>query len=103
MRAPVGCVRDHESDIMKSHITKRSVVIDGHKTSVSLEEPFWHAVREITQARAMTVSALLHEIDSNRTNANLSSAVRVFVLEHVRQAGIAAALEQHPARREDAA
>jgi predicted DNA-binding ribbon-helix-helix protein len=73
---------------MKSTITKRSVVIAGHKTSVSLEEPFWAAVHEITQARAMTVSALLHEIDSNRINANLSSAVRVFVLAHVRQMAV---------------
>ena len=90
---------------MKSTVTKRSVVIDGHKTSVSLEEPFWNAVREITQARAMTVSALLHEIDSNRTNANLSSAVRVFVLDHVRQIAIKAQLEQSEkhAPQEDAA
>ena len=78
---------------MKSTVTKRSVVIGGHKTSVSLEEPFWTAVREITQARAMTVSALLHEIDSGRTNANLSSAVRVFVLDYVRQNAIKAKLE----------
>ncbi len=88
---------------MKSIITKRSVVIDGHKTSVSLEEPFWNAVREITQARAMTVSALLHEIDSNRTCANLSSAVRVFVLNHMRQSAIQATLEQSGERRDDAA
>lgn len=79
---------------MKSTIAKRSVVIAGHKTSVSLEEPFWNAVREITQSRAMTVSALLHEIDSKRTNANLSSAVRVFVLEQIRQNAIKARLEQ---------
>ena len=71
---------------MKSTIAKRSVVIGGHKTSVSLEEPFWQAVREITGARAITVSELLREIDQKRDNANLSSAVRVFVLEHVRQA-----------------
>lgn len=83
---------------MKSTITKRSVVIAGHKTSVSLEEPFWTAVREITHARATTVSALLHEIDSKRTNANLSSAVRVFVLEQIRQAAIKAQLERGAAR-----
>ncbi|MDO8877564.1 MAG: ribbon-helix-helix domain-containing protein [Pseudolabrys sp.] len=94
---------------MKSTITKRSVVIAGHKTSVSLEEPFWNAVRDITEARATTVSALLHEIDSGRTNANLSSAVRVFVLEYVRQNGIKARLEQdatrpnQPDKRENAA
>jgi predicted DNA-binding ribbon-helix-helix protein len=91
------------SKLMKSTVTKRSVVIDGHKTSVSLEEPFWNAVREITQARAITVSALLHEIDSNRTDANLSSAVRVFVLDHVRQSAVKAQLEQSSERRDDAA
>jgi predicted DNA-binding ribbon-helix-helix protein len=81
---------------MKPNITKRSVVIAGHKTSVSLEEPFWTAVREISQARAITVSALLHEIDRNRANANLSSAVRVFVLDYVRQHGIKGQLERNP-------
>ena len=81
---------------MKPNITKRSVVIAGHKTSVSLEEPFWTAVREISQARAVTVSALLHEIDRNRANANLSSAVRVFVLDYVRQHGIKGQRERNP-------
>jgi predicted DNA-binding ribbon-helix-helix protein len=81
---------------MKPNITKRSVVIAGHKTSVSLEEPFWTAVREISQARAVTVSALLHEIDRNRANANLSSAVRVFVLDYVRQHGSKGQLERNP-------
>ena len=81
---------------MKPNITKRSVVIAGHKTSVSLEEPFWTAVREISQSRAITVSALLHEIDRNRANANLSSAVRVFVLDYVRQHGIKGQLERNP-------
>jgi predicted DNA-binding ribbon-helix-helix protein len=83
---------------MKSTITKRSVIIDGHKTSVSLEEPFWTAVREITQARSTTVSTLLHDIDSKRSNTNLSSAVRVFVLNYVRQ--LAGEL---PSQRKDAA
>lgn len=88
---------------MKSTITKRSVVIAGHKTSVSLEEPFWNAVRDITEARATTVSVLLHEIDSSRTNANLSSAVRVFVLEYIRQNGIKARLEQDATRQSHSA
>jgi predicted DNA-binding ribbon-helix-helix protein len=69
---------------MKSAITKRSVVIGGHKTSVSLEEPFWSAVREIAGSQQMTVSSLLRQIDLERRNANLSSAIRVFVLEKVR-------------------
>jgi predicted DNA-binding ribbon-helix-helix protein len=70
---------------MKTHIAKRSVVLGGHKTSVSLEEPFWQCVREITEARAISVSELLRQIDLERQEANLSSAVRVFVLEQARQ------------------
>lgn len=69
---------------MKSAITKRSVVIGGHKTSVSLEEPFWNAVRAIAGHQQMTVSSLLRQIDLERRNSNLSSAIRVFVLENVR-------------------
>jgi predicted DNA-binding ribbon-helix-helix protein len=69
---------------MKSASTKRSVVIDGHKTSVSLEAPFWSAVREIAGAHDMTVSSLLRQIDRDRRNTNLSSAIRVFVLENLR-------------------
>jgi predicted DNA-binding ribbon-helix-helix protein len=73
---------------MKSAITKRSVVIGGHKTSVSLEEPFWSAVREIAGNQQMTVSSLLRQIDLERRNANLSSAIRVFVLENMRSQGV---------------
>lgn len=69
---------------MKSTIIKRSVVINGHRTSISLEQPFWNLVREIARAEQKTVSALLLQINGARRGANLSSAVRVFVLEHVR-------------------
>jgi predicted DNA-binding ribbon-helix-helix protein len=69
---------------MKSAITKRSVVIGGHKTSVSLEEPFWNAVREIAGAQHTTVSNLLRQIDLGRHNTNLSSAIRVYVLQNLR-------------------
>ena len=70
--------------IAKSAVTKRSVVIGGHKTSVSLEEPFWSEVRAIADSEQITVSNLLRRIDRERTNANLSSAIRVYVLENVR-------------------
>jgi predicted DNA-binding ribbon-helix-helix protein len=83
-------------------ITKRSVVIGGHKTSISLEVEFWSAVRDITQARAITVSELLEEIDRSRDSANLSSAVRVFVLEYMRQQGVKGRIEQAD-ERDDAA
>ncbi len=82
--------------------TKRSVVIGGHKTSISLELEFWSAVRDITQARAITVSELLEEIDRNRAAANLSSAVRVFVLDYIRQHSVTTQLAR-PAERDDAA
>jgi predicted DNA-binding ribbon-helix-helix protein len=81
---------------MRASVAKRSVVIGGHKTSVSLEEPFWQAVREITDSRNITVSELLREIDRDRRDANLSSAVRVFVLEYARQRA-EAARQQRPA------
>lgn len=71
--------------IGKSTVTKRSVVIGGHKTSVSLEAPFWNEVRVIANAMDMNVSSLLRKIDRERHTANLSSAIRVYVLEHVRE------------------
>jgi len=70
---------------VKSAVAKRSVVIGGHKTSVSLEEPFWHEVRAIAEAEQVSVSALLRKIDLERQNANLSSAIRVYVLQHLRE------------------
>jgi predicted DNA-binding ribbon-helix-helix protein len=72
------------SDV-KSAVAKRSVVIGGHKTSISLEEPFWNEVRAIADAQGVTVSNLLRRIDHERQNTNLSSAIRVFVLQHVRE------------------
>jgi predicted DNA-binding ribbon-helix-helix protein len=65
---------------MKSSITKRSVVIAGHKTSVSLEDDFWKALREITGGRNVTLSDLIAVIDAERHLGNLSSAIRIFVL-----------------------
>ena len=67
---------------MKSLIVKRSVVIDGHKTSVSLEDPFWTDLKTIAHARQMTLSALVARIDGTREHGNLSSAIRMFVLHH---------------------
>jgi predicted DNA-binding ribbon-helix-helix protein len=61
-------------------------VLFGHKTSVSLEEPFWQALREIATERGITTGALLNSIASKRVEGNLSSALRVAVLEHFRAA-----------------
>ena len=71
---------------MKSSIVKRSVVIGGHKTSISLEEPFWAALKQIAHAQHMTLSALVAQIDETREQSNLSSEIRVFVLRHSRLA-----------------
>lgn len=60
-------------------VRKRSVVIEGHSTSVSLESAFWEALLEIARRRGSSVNALVTEIDRDRTG-NLSSALRVFVL-----------------------
>jgi predicted DNA-binding ribbon-helix-helix protein len=68
--------------MMKSPVVKRSIVVAGHKTSVSLEEPFWNGMKEICGERSMTLSELVGEIDSQRKDGNLSSAVRLFVLDH---------------------
>jgi predicted DNA-binding ribbon-helix-helix protein len=66
--------------ILKSPVVKRSIVIAGHKTSVSLEEEFWKSLKEIAGERNMTVTELVRAIDADRQHANLSSAIRLFVL-----------------------
>jgi len=63
-----------------SEVLKRSVVIEGHKTSISLEDEFWDSFKEIADERGMTVSALVGAIDGGRKHVNLSSAIRLFVL-----------------------
>lgn len=60
-------------------IIKRSIVINGHKTSVSLEDPFWDGLKQIADMRQMTLSKLVEEIDENRPSKNLSSSIRIFV------------------------
>jgi predicted DNA-binding ribbon-helix-helix protein len=69
---------------MKSPVVKRSIVIAGHKTSVSLEDAFWKGLKEIAGTRDMTLSELVAFIDSERQHGNLSSAIRLFVLDHYR-------------------
>jgi len=69
---------------MKSSIVKRSIVIDGHKTSVSLEDAFWSNLKKIAHAQRVTLSELVAKIDGTRTRGNLSSAIRLFVLQHFR-------------------
>jgi predicted DNA-binding ribbon-helix-helix protein len=69
---------------MKSPVVKRSIVIAGHKTSVSLEDAFWKGLKEIAMGRDLTLSQMVAAIDSERAQGNLSSALRLFVLDHFR-------------------
>ncbi len=65
-------------------VVKRSVVVDGHKTSVSLEDAFWTTLKDIAARRGITLSMQIATIDEQRKTSNLSSAIRLFVLEHFR-------------------
>lgn len=83
-----------------SPVVKRSIVIAGHKTSVSLEDAFWQGLKEIATDREMTLSDLVATIDTGRHNGNLSSAIRLFVLDHYRaQSGEPRARSREPAAR----
>jgi predicted DNA-binding ribbon-helix-helix protein len=76
--------RLYEDTSMKSSVAKRSIVIDGHKTSVSLEDAFWDHLKTIAHVQRVTLSKLVAMIDETRQHANLSSAIRLFVLDHFR-------------------
>ena len=77
---------------------KRSVNIDGHRTSVSLEDEFWDGLHEVARHKNLTVSELVATIASGRGRNNLSSAVRVFVLNHFRTLGGQKLLLNEPGR-----
>lgn len=70
--------------MMKSPVVKRSIVIVGHKTSVSLEDAFWNGLKEIAKKYDMNLSDIVADIDARRRYGNLSSAIRLFVLEQAR-------------------
>ena len=76
---------------MKSTIVKRSVIIAGHKTSVSVEDAFWKGLKAIAGERDMNMSELITSIDSDRQHSNLSSAIRLYVLNHYQSAVMNAA------------
>ena len=69
---------------MKSPVVKRSIRIAGHMTSISLEDDFWRALKEIAGERHKSLSALVAAIEGDRQHSNLSSAIRLFVLEFYR-------------------
>ena len=74
--ASVGTV--HPTDL-----SKHSIVIAGHRTSISLERAFWDALRKIARERQVSIASLVATVDADRGEANLSSALRVFVLSAV--------------------
>ena len=78
--------KQRTAQTMPSPVRKRSVMVAGHETSVTLEDPFWQALREIARERGKTTVALINSIASKRVEGNLSSALRVAVLEHFRAA-----------------
>jgi predicted DNA-binding ribbon-helix-helix protein len=80
---------------MNSSVKKRSIVIGSHKTSISLEDNFWACLRQIARERATTASELIGMVDSTRNGGNLSSTVRVFVLDHYRNNVASTALPSH--------
>jgi predicted DNA-binding ribbon-helix-helix protein len=83
---------------MKSRIAKRSVLIAGHKTSVSLEDAFWKALQEIAVDRGASLTELLASIDGQREHDNMSSAIRLFILDHYRKR-LAEEIARDPSRQ----
>ena len=68
---------------------KRSLSIAGHRTAISLEEPFWEALRRIAWDKRVPIARLVAEIDAARGETSLSSAIRLFVLHsHARDKGV---------------
>ena len=70
------------SEILNAPIVKRSVMIAGHATSVSIEKPFWEAFKTLTEAQNKSINQLITEIDEARS-VNLSSAIRLYVLNNL--------------------
>jgi predicted DNA-binding ribbon-helix-helix protein len=69
----------------RAAVVKRSLTVSGHRTSISLEDAFWRRLKELAEERRLSLSALIAEIDTARGEANLSSAIRVYVLENALQ------------------
>lgn len=77
-----------ERRVKEFAVVKRSVVVGGHKTSVSLEDAFWTSLKEIATRRGLPLSTQIDAIDRARKTSNLSSAIRLFVLDHFRARAI---------------
>jgi predicted DNA-binding ribbon-helix-helix protein len=65
---------------------KRSITIAGHATSLTLEDEFWDALKEISASKGLSIAGMIRQIDAqNEERTNLSSAIRIFILLHYRQ------------------
>ena len=81
---------------MKSQVVKRSIVIATHKTSVSLEDAVWNGLKELAGSRNVALSDLVSSIDANRKHGNLSSALRLYVLDFYRSQSGHSSYEKAP-------
>ena len=84
-----------ERRTMNSPIIKRSIILHAHKTSVSLEQPFWLELKSIAAERQVPLHRLIAEVDEKRQRGNLSSALRLFVLAKYRPAAADASARRH--------
>jgi predicted DNA-binding ribbon-helix-helix protein len=71
-----------------SPVIKHSIMLAGHKTSVSLEDQFWDGLHEIAVNKGVSTKTLIELVNTNRTFHNLSSAIRLFVLDHYKKRGV---------------
>jgi len=81
MKTPRAGVSQPKSEMTKSPIKKHSVMIAGHNTSLSLEEPFWRLLKSVAAREGVSTSALIARIDGSRKGTNLSSAIRIHLIE----------------------
>ena len=81
---------------MKSTVVKRSIVLAGHKTSVSLEDAFWEGLKAIAKTKRLTLSDLVGGIDTQREQGNLSSAIRLFVLNQYQTQAVSHLSDSRP-------
>ena len=85
MGGPMGRIKERTASLGKSRLKKQAVVVRGRKSSISVEAPFWEALKGIAATTETTLRALVAEIDQKRERANLSSAVRLFVLGYYQE------------------
>ena len=86
----------------RAEVRKRSLTISGHRTSISLEDAFWDGLQAIADRDTCSLASLVADVDRGRGAANLSSAVRVFVLNSLRAGAAPASQPRAPAGRNSA-